>query len=484
MPEATAIVPRRESRAVSAPTGSVVNDVHSQLNGAVVDRIVHVQSTDELAAVVREVRKTGGAISTAGGRHAMGGQQFGAATTLVDTRRLNRVVDFDATAGIIEAEAGIQWPALMGWLRQAQAGQQRQWGIVQKQTGADRLSLGGALAANIHGRGLRLRPVIGDVESFVLVDAAGGRRRCSRAKHRDLFRLAIGGYGLFGIIASVRLRLAPKRPVERRVEIRSVDGLMAAFERRIAEGFTFGDFQFAIDDASDEFLQTGILSCYRPLPDQTPVPPQQKVLTEAEWGRLIGLAHRDKRRAFEAYAGHYLATDGQIYWSDTHQLSYYLDDYHAGLDDAGGAAHKASEMITEIYVPRTSLERFLRDTRLALRRHGDNLIYGTVRLVECDPESYLAWARQPWACIVFNLHVEHTPEGRARAAASFQRLIDLGIRYGGSYYLTYHRWARRDQVDTCHPRFRSFLELKRRFDTGELFQSDWYRHYTRMFAAG
>ena len=118
-------------------------------------------------------------------------------------------------------------------------------------------------------------------------------------------------------------------------------------------------------------------------------------------------------------------------------------------------------MITEIYVPRASLERSLRDTRLALRRHGDNLIYGTVRLVERDPESYLAWARQPWACIVFNLHVEHTPEGRARAAASFQRLIDLGIRYGGSYYLTYHRWARRDQVDTCYPRFRSFLDDQR-----------------------
>ena len=151
------------------------------------------------------------------------------------------------------AQAGIQWPALMGWLIQAQTGRQRQWGIVQKlfwslfsQTGADRLSLGGALAANIHGRGLRLRPVIGD-----------GRRRCSRAKHRDLFRLAIGDYGLFGIIASVRLRLTPKRPVERHVEIRSVDfraaaaGLMA--------------FQFAIDAFTAppiEFLRTGILSCY------------------------------------------------------------------------------------------------------------------------------------------------------------------------------------------------------------------------------
>ena len=35
-------------------------------------------------------------------------------------------------------------------------------GIVQKQTGADRLTIGGALAANIHGRGLRLQPFVAD----------------------------------------------------------------------------------------------------------------------------------------------------------------------------------------------------------------------------------------------------------------------------------------------------------------------------------
>ncbi len=52
-----------------------------------------------------------------------------------------------------------------------QKGRARQWGIVQKQTGADRLTLGGALGANIHGRGLKLRPFIGDVEAFSL----GGR---------------------------------------------------------------------------------------------------------------------------------------------------------------------------------------------------------------------------------------------------------------------------------------------------------------------
>jgi len=43
----------------------------------------------------------------------MGGQQFGRATILLDTRQLNRVVSFDSTKGHIEVEAGIQWPVLI-----------------------------------------------------------------------------------------------------------------------------------------------------------------------------------------------------------------------------------------------------------------------------------------------------------------------------------------------------------------------------------
>jgi hypothetical protein len=36
---------------------------------------------------------------------------------------------------------------------------------------ADWPTLGGALGANIHGRGLALKPIIGDVESFTLMQA-------------------------------------------------------------------------------------------------------------------------------------------------------------------------------------------------------------------------------------------------------------------------------------------------------------------------
>src|SRR2546426_7428665 len=68
----------------------------------------------------------------------MGGQQFGSETTLVDMGSMNRVLGFDAARGLIDVEAGIQWPELMRHLVDAQQGAAQQWGIRQKQTGADR----------------------------------------------------------------------------------------------------------------------------------------------------------------------------------------------------------------------------------------------------------------------------------------------------------------------------------------------------------
>src|SRR5205085_5355700 len=138
------------------------------------------------------------------------------------------------------------------------------------------------------------------------------------------------------------------------------------------------------------------------------------------------------------------------------------DNYHADLDRATHAKVAGTEMITEIYVDRPRLALFMRDARELLRDRQANVIYGTVRMIEKDDETFLAWARDRYACVIFNLHIDHTPRGIEEAAGVFRDLIDLGIAHGGSYYLTYHRWARRDQVERCYPQMAEFLALKRR----------------------
>ncbi len=456
-----------------------VNDVHSRLNATRVARIIRPRTVAEVRDAVRAA--AGRPLAIAGGRHAMGGQQFARGADLLDLTGLADVFAFDAARGEVEAAAGITWPALIDWLHSAQQRMPEPWGIIQKQTGADRLTLGGALSCNAHGRVLGRAPLVGDVVAFTLIDANGQVCRCSREENAELFRLVIGGYGLFGPIVSVRLRLAPRQKVRREVAMLTIDEVVATLEARAAEGCRYGDFQFAIDPAGDDFLRQGICSVYRPVADETPIPPGQRVLSRADWEALFLLSHTDPRRASDAYARHYLATDGQVYWSDSHQLADYHDGYHAALDRRLRASHPGSEMISELYVPRRDLPRFMADVAADVRRHGARVIYGTVRLIERDVESFLAWAHQPWACVVVNLHIDHTPAGNACAAAACRRLIDRALALGGSYYLTYHRWATRRQVETAYPQFPAFLAEKLRHDPEELFQSEWYRHYRELF---
>lgn len=463
------------------PRDVLVNDVHSKLNPTRVDRVIPADSLESIQKTIRYAGRHGRAVSIAGGRHAGGAQQFGSGTLLLDTNPLNRVLHFDRDAGTIEVEAGIQWPALIAYLLAEQSGAPHQWGINQKQTGTDRLGLGGAIGTNIHGRGLQMKPFISDVESFTLVNAEGELVACSRTENAELFRLAFGGYGLFGAIYSLKLRLAPRKKVRRAVHELHIDEVIPTFDRYIGEGALYGDFQYATDESSDDYLRKGVFTCYLPVDPATPISGDQVKLSESDWRGLVYLGHTDKAEAYRRYAGHYQATAGQVYWSDLHQLTTYADDYHVTLDQQLGTATQATEVLTELFVPRTSLPDFMAQAAAELRKEDVQVVYGTIRLIERDDESFLAWATEPWACVIFNLHVVHTTEGIDHAAAAFRRLIDLAIDHRGSYYLTYHKFATREQVLACYPQFPAFLRLKRKYDPKERFQSDWYRHYKKAF---
>ena len=198
------------------------------------------------------------------------------------------------------------------------------------------------------------------------------------------------------------------------------------------------------------------------------------------WLELLRLAYSDRDKAFKRYCEYYLSTNGQTYWSDTNQLSAYLPNYAQKIREQIGG-EESSLIITEIYVPRPDLPDFLRQAADLLRSNRTTVIYGTVRLIEKDNESFLAWAKQPYACIIFNLLTFHTPSGIEASAHSFRGLIDLAIPHSGSYYLTYHKFAKPGQVLACYPQFKEFLSLKRKYDPSERFQSDWYGYYRKLF---
>jgi FAD/FMN-containing dehydrogenase len=497
----------------------IVNDVHSALNPTHVTRIERPEGLEAWRELLLRARREGFALSVAGGRHAMGGQQFAAGEVLLDTTGSNAVLSMDASRGLLRIEAGAQWPEVVAATHRMRTPEGGTWAIRQKQTGVDAVTLGGSIAANAHGRGLAMRPLVDDIEDLTLIEADGELLRCSRDENPERFALAVGGYGLCGLVHAVNLRLVRRRRVVRLVDVMDLADAMNAVYRRLDQGCLYGDFQFVIDPRDPAFLQRGVFACYRPVdelaedPPSTAAPPlgraggevtdgptERQTDTPADphaessdldpraWLELLRLAHDDKARAFSLYAQHYLGTHGKVYWADTMQLATYLPsyaDFLAAQPTADGRARERETLVIgEHYVPPARLPDFMRAAREVLLREGVEVVYGTIRSILRDETSFLPWAREDFACVIFNLRTPHSNAGRERTARAFRGLTDAAIALGGSFFLTYHRHATREQVLRAHPRIADFLRAKRRIDPDERFVSDWYRHMVRLVGGG
>src|SRR5439155_25075740 len=110
-----------------AKASILVNDIHSKLNATRVDRVVAIDSEATLRAALTTARAEGKPVCVAGGRHAMGGQQFAADAVLLDIRPMRRIIGLDAEHGIVAAEAGIELPELIEGLIAMQRGQPVGW---------------------------------------------------------------------------------------------------------------------------------------------------------------------------------------------------------------------------------------------------------------------------------------------------------------------------------------------------------------------
>jgi FAD/FMN-containing dehydrogenase len=479
--KALSAAPLLATPGVDSPRGTLVNDVHTGWNPTWVDRVEQPTSAGEVQALIKTVKKHGRAISVSGSRHATGGQQFAERSVLVDTRRMNRVLDLDTKSGVLTVEGGIEWPDLIQGYLKAQATVPT-WGIRQKQGGGDHMTIGGALSANAHGHCLGVPPIVSDVEWIEIATADNHVQRCSRTEGKELFSLAVGGYGLFGIITAVGLRLAPRRKVRRKVETLTLAEASASVERRAPSNSAFGYFQYNTDETSLEFMRTGILTTYEVLSDETPIGEAITDIDEEPLASLLELAHKDRRSAYGHYATFELSKSGNVEWSDLHQLSSYPLGYHTKMDQHHVDQRKGADLVWEFYVPRGDLIAFCEEGRKLFLKSKTALIYGTVRFIEQDRDSFLAWAKKRYACVIFTPHFPDDALDKRKAGELYRQLAQAATKRGGSFYLTYNRFAGRSEIDLAYPQFAEFLRLKLKYDSTQIFQSEWYRYYRDMYA--
>ena len=166
-----------------------------------------------------------GSIARGNGR-AYGDSAVGTAVT-IDMRRLNRMISFDPGTGQLVAEAGV----ILGDVIDAFL--PRGW-FPYVTPGTKFVSLGGAIAADVHGKNHHRDGSFGSFVDWIdLLDATGTVRRASPTENSDLFEWTVGGMGLTGIILRAAIRLRPVESawiVQTTLPAPDLDAAMAAFE--------------------------------------------------------------------------------------------------------------------------------------------------------------------------------------------------------------------------------------------------------------
>jgi len=160
-----------------------------------VRQVVPVDRDAALAAVAAEP----GLIGRGNGR-AYGDAALNPRATL-SLLGLRRILAFDPEAGTVTAEAGL----LLGDLIAAVLPQG--W-FLPVTPGTKFVTLGGAVAADVHGKNHHgAGGFCAHVAAVELALADGRVLTCSAAQHADIFAATCGGMGLTGILLAVTLRL-------------------------------------------------------------------------------------------------------------------------------------------------------------------------------------------------------------------------------------------------------------------------------------
>jgi decaprenylphospho-beta-D-ribofuranose 2-oxidase len=143
---------------------------------------------------------------------------------VVDMTGVQGIREVDAGAGRVRVAAGTSLAAVAGEM--ARSG----W-FPPVVPGTAYVTVGGALAADVHGKNHHVDGGFGRaVESFTLLTPGGEWREVTRESAPDVFDATVGGMGLTGVIGEMTLRLVPLPSGVVREEIvpaRDLDDLLA-----------------------------------------------------------------------------------------------------------------------------------------------------------------------------------------------------------------------------------------------------------------
>lgn len=448
--------------------GALLNDASELCPTPVARHITITQRPDQAAieairAAMAEAKQAGRPFIAGAARHSMGAQSLardGSVLTL-DQEWL----EADTAARTYRVAAGARWSTIISKL------DAMGFSPAVMQSNND-FGVASTFAVNAHGWPVPFSGCGSTVRSVRMLMADGALVDCSRTSNTELFNMAMGGYGLFGVITEIELDMVPNALLEPRFERLPGAALGVRFAEVLAGDPSIQMAYGRMDISLDRFFDDALLITYRPADDQSAIP-------EAEGS---GFASRVARDIFRAQLGsdgikHFrwwteAALNPRIAGAATRNS--LMNEPVVTLDDRDPSR---TDILHEYFVAPARFAEFVEACKAVIPASYQQLLNITLRYVNTDKESVLAYASEPRIAAVMLFSQEKTVRGEADMARMTEALIERVIAIGGSYYLPYRPHARPDQFERAYPRAGAFVAAKKEADPGLLFRNGLWDNY-------
>jgi decaprenylphospho-beta-D-ribofuranose 2-oxidase len=370
---------------------------------------------------------------------------------VVDTTWADRLLAFDPETGILRAEAGLT-------LRELNRLMLRRGWFVPVSPGTQLVTLGGMVAADVHGKNHHVEGCFGQhLRSLKLRVADGRIVESSDQQERELFRATIGGMGLTGHILEVEF---PMRPIQspwiwgETERIDNLDAMLAALK----EAAAWWPMTVAWIDclARGKGLGRGILIKGRwAEPDEAPdAPPGLKRRFRIPFPLPGFVLCRRSVKAFNLlyYGKHYRCVRSGILHPEAFFYSLdVLDDWNLLYGRRGFTQYQCVLPHAEDTGPtRRLLDLF--------RSAGGKPFLCVVK--DCGPEGngMLSFPR-PGISVAVDFPID------PQSTQTFvNRLNELVIQEGGRIYLAKDAFTQAEHFRAMEPRLEAFNAVRRKWD--------------------
>lgn len=406
-------------------------------------------------------------VTIAGKRHSMGGQTIYPDSVALDMLQFNKIISLDEGNKILTVQSGATWNSIQEFLNPKGL-------AVLSMQGPNVFTVGGSMSVNAHGWDMRHGPVAASMEWFRLLLSDGSVRRCSRGENPELFHLVLGGYGLFGVILDIGLRVTDNAGYVAKISKMSYSELPAFFDHQIdsTPQVELGESDLSIAPGQS-FLREAIILVY--LKQEGDTRRTTELLPELHtyrdrfffdlsrrygWGKTLRWTLQKK---LEYPAADAVRTRNNIFRSPIERIRYY--------------SRYDTDILQEYFIPPRNFVSFIDGLRQIVEKRGINLLDATVRYIEPNDDAFLRYSKEKTLSVVLYLNIKTSDVGLAESAAATRETIDLALKQEGTFYLPYVLDYKRPELQAAYPMIEEFFTAKRKYDPREVFYSEFYARY-------